>query len=202
MEQKAIQIITKDMTIGDVVEKHPKVAEVMQEYGLHCFGCHVNIYETIEQGCLGHGMTDETINSMVSDINKVIGGSADLKEEKPPELHVVEEPKEFSVNLTDNAAKKVLEIMKNNGKEGHGLRFGVVPGGCSGFTYNLDFEPEPKENDTIIEKNGVRIFVDKKSTQFVNAVEIDYVEALQGAGFKISNPNATSSCGCGKSDGF
>jgi len=69
---KPKQHITKDMTIGEAVQKHPESAVVMMAYGLHCIGCHVAAYETIEQGCKGHGLDDKEIDKMIDDINKAI----------------------------------------------------------------------------------------------------------------------------------
>ncbi|MFH1849461.1 MAG: DUF1858 domain-containing protein [archaeon] len=64
--------VTKDMTLGDVVAKHPHAAEIMMRFGLHCIGCHVSAYETVEQGALGHGMSAEDLDSMLKEINKAI----------------------------------------------------------------------------------------------------------------------------------
>ena len=80
-----------------------------------------------------------------------------------------------------------------------GLRVRVVPGGCSGFSYSLNIEEESKPNDHVIESNGVRMFVDMFSAQYLNGVEIDYVTNVMGSGFTFKNPNATGGCGCGSS---
>ncbi len=66
------QYVTKDMLIGEIVQKYPKAAFVMMQYGLHCVGCHVSAYETLEQGCLGHGMPEETLNDLLFDLNAFI----------------------------------------------------------------------------------------------------------------------------------
>ena len=103
------------------------------------------------------------------------------------------------VILTKNAAKKVLEISKSEKKEGYGLKLFVFPGGCSGFQYGLDFEEKAGENDVTLTQHGVNLFVDKDSLDILKGVTVDFVDSLQGSGFKIDNPNIKSSCGCGKS---
>ena len=75
----------------------------------------------------------------------------------------------------------------------------VVRGGCAGYTYNMDFEKSKSGDDMVFEEHGLKIFVTPKSMEFLNGTQIDYTEGLQGAGFKLNNPNVKSSCGCGKS---
>ncbi|HEY0319767.1 MAG TPA: iron-sulfur cluster assembly accessory protein [Pyrinomonadaceae bacterium] len=106
-----------------------------------------------------------------------------------------------TLELTENAAAEVKKFM--SGEEGlpetSGLRVRVVPGGCSGFQYSLNIEEESRQGDYILEQNGVRLFVDMFSGQYLNGVRIDYVSSVMGAGFTFTNPNATGSCGCGSS---
>src|SRR5262245_32982536 len=103
------------------------------------------------------------------------------------------------LTLTEKAAEMVKVAMERDGAQGSGLRVGVVGGGCSGFQYNLSFEPEPRADDTVIEQSGVRIFVDQASQPHLQGMTLDYVTGLHGAGFKFINPNATRTCGCGSS---
>jgi len=193
METKTEQAVSKDMTIGDIVEKYPETVDIMMSYGLHCFGCHVNVHETLEQGIVSHGMEDATLHSMLDEMNAAVAKRATMPAEEIKKLG------DGNVVVTDFAAKKVLEIMKSNGKEGWGLRIGVKRGGCSGYSYLMDFEQSPAQDDAVFEKDGLKYFVDPASMQMMNGVVVDYVESLQGAGFKIENPNAQGSCGCGKS---
>src|SRR4029079_15041837 len=106
-----------------------------------------------------------------------------------------------TLNVTESAATEIKKFM--SGEDGlpqtAGLRVRVVPGGCSGFQYSLNIEEESKPNDFIIESNGVRMFVDMFSAQYVNGVEIDYVTNVMGSGFTFKNPNAAGGCGCGSS---
>lgn len=103
------------------------------------------------------------------------------------------------VMLTEKAAEKVREIAKAEGLEGQGLRVQVKGGGCSGFQYDLYFDEKPGDMDEVIETHGVNIFVDPLSVQYLEGVQIDYVEGLHGAGFKFENPNVKGTCGCGSS---
>ena len=106
-----------------------------------------------------------------------------------------------ALGVTGAAAEEIKKFMA--GEEGlpetAGLRVRVVPGGCSGFQYSLNIEEESRQGDHVLEQNGVRIFVDMFSAQYLNGVEIDYVNSMMGSGFTFKNPNATGSCGCGSS---
>jgi iron-sulfur cluster insertion protein len=103
------------------------------------------------------------------------------------------------ITITEKAAEKVNEIAKEEDLGGQGLRLRVVGGGCAGFSYDLYFEDKPTEMDEEFESRGVKLFVDPLSYQYLDGTEIDYVESLQGAGFKFQNPNVKSTCGCGSS---
>lgn len=103
------------------------------------------------------------------------------------------------IQMTEVAAAKVLEISAAEGLTGQGLRLRVVGGGCAGFSYDLYFEEKPNPNDKIFELHGVRLYVDPFSYQYLDGTEVDYVEGLQGSGFKFMNPNVKSTCGCGSS---
>ncbi|MBI2896343.1 MAG: iron-sulfur cluster insertion protein ErpA [Deltaproteobacteria bacterium] len=103
------------------------------------------------------------------------------------------------IQLTEVAAAKVLEISEAEGLTGQGLRLRVVGGGCAGFSYDLYFEEKPAANDKVFELHGVRLYVDPFSYQYLDGTEVDYVEGLQGSGFKFMNPNVKSTCGCGSS---
>jgi iron-sulfur cluster assembly accessory protein len=103
------------------------------------------------------------------------------------------------VNLTERAAEKVREIRTSeNIEDTYGLRLRVVGGGCSGFTYDLYFD-QKTQLDKEYASFGVQLVVDQMSLQYLRGTEVDYVEGLQGAGFKFNNPNVKSTCGCGSS---
>ena len=101
--------------------------------------------------------------------------------------------------MLPKAALKLKAIMQEQGKASYGVRMQVVSGGCAGYMYGMDFEEKPAKDDEVMEFAGVKVFVDKKSYDMLKGTEVDYVESLQQSGFKFNNPNATGSCGCGKS---
>ena len=104
------------------------------------------------------------------------------------------------LTMTVTATEKVQDFIQEHGAEGDaGLRVAVLPGGCSGFQYKLEFEEAPEEMDQVIESNGVRVFVDAKSSLYLNGVILRYDDGLMGSGFQVENPNARTTCGCGES---
>ncbi len=105
------------------------------------------------------------------------------------------------ITLTQAAASKVQQLMDRDGREGFGLRVKVVGGGCSGLQYQMMFDDKSGEWDQDEGQNGVRVLVDAKSAVYLVGATVDYVDDLNGSGFKIENPNATSTCGCGQSFG-
>ena len=103
------------------------------------------------------------------------------------------------IKLTKNASDKVKQIIESKEKKPIGLQAGVKGGGCSGFSYYLDFVYEKDERDRELESEGVTIYVDPKSFLYLMGTEIDYIDGLSGKGFKFINPNAKRTCGCGES---
>ena len=191
MAKKTVQEkITKEMTIEEILTSFPhksqKLAQEITNAGLHCVGCGAATWETLEAGMLGHGFPEEAIEKLLKRLNKI------LLEEGHPD----------TITLTKKAAEKFLEILKEEGKEGWCLRLGDRAAGCSGFEYTLDFSEKAKEDDLVFHSHGVEIHLSKKASNRLLGVEIDYSEGLQGTGFKISNPNAKSSCGCGSSHNY
>jgi len=103
------------------------------------------------------------------------------------------------VNLTPVAIGKVKEILTSQDPQPAGLRISVVGGGCSGFSYSMAFENAPGMLDKTYEFDGLKVFIDQASMLYLDGAEVDYVETLEGAGFKFGNPNVKSTCGCGSS---
>jgi iron-sulfur cluster insertion protein len=101
--------------------------------------------------------------------------------------------------FTDSAADKVKSLIIEEGNDDLKLRVFVTGGGCSGLQYGFTFDEVTNEDDTIMEKNGVKLLIDPMSYQYLIGAEIDYTEGLEGAQFVIKNPNASSTCGCGSS---
>ena len=106
------------------------------------------------------------------------------------------------ITLTEKAQSEVKKIMEANKiPETYGLRVGVKGGGCSGLSYSLGFDSEARDNDKVLEIDGVRIFVDPKSLFYLSGTQLDFTDGLNGRGFVFNNPNATKTCGCGSSFG-
>ncbi len=124
-------------------------------------------------------MTDGTINLF------------DQSQMKPQALE--------GIVVTPIASGKVAEILEAEGKTGYGLRLAVTTGGCSGYNYGLYFEESANPEDKVFSADGFEVFVDPQSYPVIAGTEIDFLDGLQGSGFKINNPNAMSMCGCGKS---
>ncbi len=176
-------LITGEEIIGDLVAAFPKSAAVMLRYGLHCVGCSANAFDTVADGARLHGIPEEDVQQMIRDINASLNKRIEL------------------VELTKKAIEKVKELrMKEAGKETWPLRIAVAPGGCAGFSYDMDFD-QKKEGDTALEFDGLTILVDPESMPLLKGSSVDYVDSLMGSGFKIENPNASKGCGCGKSFG-
>ena len=106
------------------------------------------------------------------------------------------------ITLTVKAARQVAKVKsENNIPESHGLRLGVKGGGCSGLSYVLGFDEKAKENDKIMQIQGVTVFVDPKSLFYLSGTVLDFSVGLNGKGFVFNNPQATKTCGCGSSFG-
>jgi len=103
------------------------------------------------------------------------------------------------VTLTENAVGKVKEILDSQEPKPNGLRISVVGGGCSGFSYSMAFENTPNMLDKTYNYEGLKVFIDQASLLYLDGAEVDYVETLEGSGFKFNNPNVKSTCGCGSS---
>ncbi len=103
------------------------------------------------------------------------------------------------VTLSEAAAAKLRELTAEEANPNVGLRVYVYSGGCSGFRYGMMLEDQPTAEDLTVESRGIRVYVDRNSTQHLTGSEIDYLDTLMGAGFTVNNPNAVSGCGCGSS---
>ena len=107
---------------------------------------------------------------------------------------------EEGVVITDKAIEMVKVALEEEGKsESHGLRIAVQGGGCSGLQYALDFSDQKRPGDTVLDYQGVKVYIDMASLAYLKGTTIDYVSGLNGTGFKFENPNAQRTCGCGHS---
>ncbi|EKE07809.1 MAG: iron-sulfur cluster assembly accessory protein, partial [uncultured bacterium] len=164
----------------------PRLAQELTNAGLNCVGCSAATWETLEAGFYGHGMEDHEIGELLSRLNHILNEQVNLSK----------------ITITKRAAKKYKEILKADGKEGWSLRFGERAAGCSGFEYFLDYSEKSGKDDMVLESEGIQIHIHKQSKDRLMGSTIDYVDGLQGAGFKITNPNVKASCGCGSSHGY
>jgi iron-sulfur cluster insertion protein len=103
------------------------------------------------------------------------------------------------VQFTERAAGKIREMAEAQTFLNHGVRVMVVGGGCAGFTYDMDFDEAPREDDEVDQQHGLRVFVDGMSAAYLDGTMVDYVESLDFSGFHFENPSATRTCGCGSS---
>ncbi|MCH9611280.1 MAG: Iron-sulfur cluster insertion protein ErpA [Chlamydiales bacterium] len=183
--------IDRHMTISDIISKFPaksqRIAQALTNAGLHCTSCSAATWETLEAGMLGHGMNDGQIVKLVNEINEILAEEIDLE----------------TISITKMGAEKFREFAKGEGfSETACLRFGDMAGGCGGFQYLLDFCESADEDDTTYECEGVTICVKNNLVGRLLGCVIDYVDGINGSGFKISNPNVKSSCGCGHSQNY
>ena len=194
METQELQEIKKDMIIGDILAINPgkthKIANILTDFGIHCVGCGAAGFETLEEGVLAHGYSEEELNQLVGKLNEV------LKEKT--ETPSFENKGEFKINFTESALTKLKEIIKSEAK-GEILRISVLPGGCSGYTYDMEIIQNPIEGDFPVQQDGLNLSIDSESIELLNGTEVEFVDSLKESGFKFNNPNATRACGCGKS---
>lgn len=183
-------MITKEMTIEQIFETYSDRAQVlaqeMSNMGLNCVGCSAATYETLEAGVLGHGLSETDLASLLERLNEIVSQKLDNK----------------SVSISKRAADKFCQIAKEDGKEGVALRLSDQAGGCSGYEYVLDFSEGKSDEDEVFESQGVEIHIQKERLNRLLGCNIDYMDGLNGAGFKITNPNVKGSCGCGKSQAY
>jgi iron-sulfur cluster assembly protein len=182
--------IHPQMTIEEILSGFPgkaqRLAQEITNAGLHCVGCGAATWETLESGMLGHGMTLEMVQRLQDKLNAVLDEEEDLT----------------TITISKKAAQKYLQILSEEGKQGWGLRFAEVMAGCSGFEYVLDFSEKAEAEDTVYTSQGIEIHVHKSQVKRLLGSVIDYVDGLTNSGFKVSNPNVRSACGCGTSHGY
>lgn len=194
-ENKAEKIIPhksihRQMTIEEILSSFPqkaqRLAQELTNSGLHCVGCQAATWETLEAGAKGHGMSDEQVDGLAKRLNAILEEKVDLS----------------TISMTPRAAKKYLEILEEDGKQGWGIRFAERMAGCNGFEYALDYSEKATPEDETFVSQGIEIHIHKKMLGRLIGSTIDFVDGLHGSGFKISNPNVRSSCGCGSSHGY
>lgn len=178
------------MTIEQVFESYSDRAQIlaqeMSNLGLNCVGCSAATYETLEAGVLGHGLSEADLEALLVRLNEIVSQEIDTT----------------SITITKRGADKFNQIASEDGKQGVALRLSDQAGGCSGYEYVLDFSQGASDSDEVFHCQGVEIHVEKARLDRLMGCVIDYMDGLNGAGFKITNPNVKGSCGCGKSQSY
>jgi len=181
------KLVSRDMTIEEILNMFPhkaqRLAHEITNAGLHCVGCQAATWETLEAGMYGHGMNDTAIDTLVGRLNVL------LQEKSDPNV----------ITITKRAAQELMEILEADGKQGWSLRIEEKMAGCSGFENALSLAEKANEDDDVFESEGMQIVAHKGIAKRLLGSEIDFVDGLNNSGFKISNPNVKSSCGCGTS---
>lgn len=184
------------MLIGDVLNRLPDSAQIMQDFGLHCTSCSVNVFEPLKMGAMSHGISEETVDEMIARINDLA-----LARRRAPD---------DGIYMTENAANKVKEFAKAEGKEGFGLKITATRSEAERKSnkepaYGMDFQEKAGDDEKTFEFHGVSIFLDPESLKNLAGAEVDFIESAYGSGFKITNPNFTgvkkSGGGCACSSG-
>jgi iron-sulfur cluster assembly accessory protein len=172
-------LITESTTLGSVVKRFPSLVPIIENYSIPAQGCHSpytlplkTLFEKFSKGALKDFIQE--LNTKIEDFSN----------------------KQFSVST--EAIDRIKTLALKN-KKIPGLRILVKEGGCAGKEYKFEFENNQKENDVVIEEDKVKIFIDKESIRFLNGSRLEFVNSLMGGGFRISNPQAKATCGCGKS---
>ncbi len=168
------EYVNADMTISEAVLRYPVTAEIMMSYGLHCVGCHVSGFESIREGAMGHGMMDEEdVDELIREMNKCIH----------------EQESNNPIHVTREAMDKIIEFAQQE-KNKNNIFLRIKASKDITISYSLDFDDKPSEKDIVIE-GEIPIRIDEESFNLVKGSMIDYVDSEQGAGFKITNPQAS-----------
>lgn len=181
-------LIHGEMLIGEILNRFPDAAEIMEDFGLHCTSCSVNAFEPLKLGAMSHGLAEEVVDDMIERLNEL----ALSKHQAPLD----------GIYVTDRAARKIKEFAIAEKKDGFGLRVTAKDNDGMEPAYGMDFEESAKEDDTDFEFHGVQIFLDPESAKNMMGAEIDYLETQFGSGFKITNPQFMGEKGgcCGGSN--
>ncbi len=169
------QTFTGKEFISEVLDKMPEAQEIFAAHGLACAGCHINIYETVEQGVLGHGMDMSDLDRLLQDLNDAAENLALLEGNSSPK----------NPTITPKAKEKILEFQEAQKAVGFGFKI-QVDDEQGELDYFLDFLETPEKGDVVIESEGINLFLDKKSLKILQNHTIDFGENENGdIGFKI-----------------
>ena len=185
--------IHRTMTIENILNLFPNKAQRLSQEitnaGLHCVGCSAATWETLEVGMMSHGFPSEAVDQLVNKLNLLL-------EEEEAQGDVT------TITITPRAATKYMQILQEEGKQGWGMRFAERMAGCNGFEYALDYSEKALHDDDTFVSSGIQVHINQKMTPRLKGSVIDFVDGIRGSGFKISNPNVKSACGCGTSHNY
>ena len=187
IKQESAELISKETTLGDIVKKFPAAMGILMNHGLPVGGCSSPYWASIEEVSKDLEMDLSMMNQIITESNNAVSKAReDLKDGQ-------------IVHFSSVAVKKVRQFMDAEKKTDSVLRISVVEGGCSGMSYHFAIQKAAEEGDAIIEKDKIKIALEKESVPYLQGSRIDYVESLHGSGFKVDNPNAKHTCACGES---
>lgn len=193
-QQTSSKQITRKTLISDILVEHEDksdlLAEILLDFGIHCFACGAAVYENLEQGVLGHGYSEEDLQKLLKDLNRAVG------EEVPEEINkTTSSMKNFDIKFSHAALERIKQAMDQSNRESPILRISALSDGCCGLKYHMEFVDSPGKSDVSFKKENIDVCVDKESMEDLSGAEVDYVEKENDSGFKFNNPNE-GSCGC------
>jgi iron-sulfur cluster assembly accessory protein len=166
-------IITKDTNINEIIMKYPQLTEVFMNYGLHCIGCSMAGWETIEQGALAHGMNKKEIDNIIKELNN--------------QTQLTKTNDESPFKITSRAEEQVSKLIKKSPSAKY-LRIKIIEFPL-GHKYGFKFEKNKKKNDILVTKKKVSFLINKKDFNILKGSRMDYLSYILGNGFKIYSPN-------------
>ncbi len=173
-------VITKDTKIRDFLMKNPNLSRVLVENGISPTLINKNILSSLEETATSLGL-EKQLDKIVDELNQKLEEKTNTKNKPKPDK---------VLTITPLAAERIKSIMASKGMKDSSLKFGIVSAGCATYVYDMDFEKKPTKDEIVIEENGIRVFIAKKSLPLIEGCRIDYIESSRG--FKIENPNTKS----------
>ncbi len=173
--------ITKDTKIQSLLAAGKGFSRVLVENGINAVQINKNLLNTVEQTVASSGMPKELLQKILKEMNE---------KAKEPTTEKEKRTYEKAVSVTPLAAQKIREMMASKGLKDYSLKFSIQSAGCAAYIYDMDFEKKPTRNEIVVEDNGVKVLVNKKSLKLLEGTQIDYIPS--SGGFKINNPNVKS----------
>ena len=173
-------VITKETKIRDFLMKNPGLSRILVENGITPTLINKNILNSLDETTRSLGL-EKQLDKLVNELNQKLEEKDKIKN-KPKTGKIL--------TITPLAAERIKSIMASKGMGDYSLKFGIVSAGCATYVYDMDFEKKPTKDEVVIEENGVRVFIAKKSLPLIEGCKIDYIQSA--GGFKIENPNTKS----------